>query len=398
MRSVGARFTLTTDVSNFYPSIYTHAVDWAVRGKAVAKRDQSAKSVGGRLDSLLRVGRGGQTVGISIGPDTSWIVSEMVLARVDAALQRRCKEVTGHALRWVDDMVFYAKSHGLAEDVLGIYEEELGEFELSLNPLKTSIQPGIKPYQDEWLIRLRQARYRDDTERHQADDIVDLFSLAFEMQARMPASGAISYAIKRCNPFPSGSAWAMFQELLLASMALESSSIRHVYDVMAYGRAVGLPINSAAFEEACSDLILRHAPLGHGFEVAWLLLILRELRIDPSADSVDAALLMNCNASNLLAWAAVEESTALTMANRNLDSVVKRAESADALISEDWLLAYEARARKWCAPKTWGKSPAWRELSQKKVLFMELPDRNSALNQQQLIRRLRPAFVSSWGS
>jgi hypothetical protein len=33
----GAKFTLQTDISNFYSSIYTHAVDWAIRGKSVAK-------------------------------------------------------------------------------------------------------------------------------------------------------------------------------------------------------------------------------------------------------------------------------------------------------------------------------------------------------------------------
>lgn len=398
LRSVGARFTLTTDVSNFFPSTYTHAVDWAVRGKAAAKKDRTTKTVGGKLDYLLRKGRGAQTVGISIGPDTSWLISEMVLGRVDAALQKRHPEVIRHALRWVDDMVFYADSHGLAEDVLGHYEEELSKFELSLNPLKTAIQPGIRPYQDEWLIRLRQARYRDDNESHQADDIVDLFSLALDIQSRLPNSGAISYAVKRCNPFPSGRGWEVFQELLMASMALEASSIRHVFDVMTFAKDVGLPVNDSAFGEASNDLIQRHAPLEHGFEVAWLLLLLRELGIEPSVASADAALLMQCNASNLLAWAALKDSLRLEHSCSNLDVVVKRAEAADGLQSEDWLLAYEARARKWCAPKTWAGSKAWRELRETGVLFMDIPDIKAPRPKLWRLKRLRPAFASTWGS
>lgn len=398
LRSVGARFTLTTDVSNFFPSTYTHAVDWAVRGRATAKRDRTAKSVGGKLDLLLRKGRGGQTVGISIGPDTSWLISEIVLGRVDSALQRRHPEVGRHALRWVDDMVFYASSHGLAEEVLGHYEEELGAFELSLNPLKTTIQAGIKPYQDEWLIRLRQARYRDDNEAHQADDIVDLFSLAFDIQSALPNSGAISYAVKRCNPFPSGRAWVVFQELLMASMALEPSSIRHVFDVMSFAKDIGLAVKDQEFAEACNDLILRHAPLEHGFEVAWLLLLLRELGLEPTEESADAALLMQCNASNLLAWAALKDSFWLELSCSNLDAVVKRAEAADALQTEDWLLAYEARARKWCAPKNWAGSSAWRELRSAGVLFMDIPDPKAARAKRWRLRRMRPAFVSTWGS
>lgn len=398
LRSVGARFTLTTDVSNFYPSIYTHAVDWAVRGRATAKRDRSSRSVGGKLDLLLRKGRGGQTVGISIGPDTSWLISEIVLGRVDSALQRRDPEVARHALRWVDDMVFYGGSHGLAEEVLGHYEEELSKFELSLNPLKTMIQPGIKPYEDEWLIRLRQARYRDDSARHQADDIVDLFSMAFGIQAKLPNSGAVSYAVKRCNPFPSGEAWIVFQEMLMASMALEPSSIRHVFDVLSYAKDIGLEIKEQDFGETCNDLILRHAPLEHGFEVAWLLLLLRELRIEPSPDSVDAALLMQCNASNLLAWAAVEDSSKLELQCANVNLVVKRAEAPDALQNEDWLLAYEARTRRWCSAKNWSGRSAWRELKDAGVLFMDIGDPKAPRPKRWRLRRLRPAFVSTWGS
>lgn len=398
LRSVGARYTLTTDVSNFFPSIYTHAVDWAVRGRTAAKSDRTSRSVGGKLDLLLRKGRGGQTVGISIGPDTSWLISEVLLGRVDAALQRQHPKVAQHAVRWVDDMVFYAESQGLAEDVLGHYEEELGKFELSLNPLKTNVQPGIKPYQDEWLVRLRQARYRDDTDSHQTDDVVDLFSLAFDIQQKLPNSGAISYAIKRCNPFPSGCTWEIFQELLLASMALESSSIRHAFDVMSFAMDIGLTVKDTAFGEACNELIIRHAPLGHGFEVAWLLLLLRELGITPDAASVDAALLMHCNASNLLAWAALKDSPMLQLSCANLDAVVKRAEAADALQSEDWLLAYEARARRWCAPKKRAGNRAWREVRDAGVFFMDLPDLKLPRPKRRRLRRLRPAFVSTWGS
>lgn len=395
-RSVGAKFTLTTDVSNFFPSVYTHAVDWAVRGKSAAKKDRSRNSVGGKLDYLLRRARGGQTVGISIGPDTSWLVSEVVLGRVDAALQKRYPDVGSRALRWVDDMVYYAPSHGQAEDVLGRYEEELSKFGLSLNPLKTDIHSGIRPYNDEWLIRLRQARYRDDTESHQADDIVDLFSLALHTQGILPNSGAISYAIKRCNPFPSGSAWVVFQELLLAAMSLESSSITHVFDVVTFAQDVGIDVDKELFREACDELILRHAPLEHGFEVAWALLLQRELGVEPSTPSIDAALLMQCNASNLLAWAAVKDSVRLGD-TCDLNAVVKRAESVDALTSEDWLLAYEARARKWCAARRWDGSKAWRELGTSGTLFMDIPSPKAPRRKRWRLRRLRPAFAT-WGS
>src|SRR5690606_16021574 len=68
-RLVGNRYTLKTDISMFYPSIYTHAVDWAVRGKLAAKRDRNGPHIGAKLDKALRNSRHGQTVGLSVGPD-----------------------------------------------------------------------------------------------------------------------------------------------------------------------------------------------------------------------------------------------------------------------------------------------------------------------------------------
>ena len=396
-KSIGARFTLSTDISNFFPSIYTHAVDWAVRGKSAAKKDRTAKSVGGRLDLLLRKARAGQTVEISVGPDTSWLISEMVLARVDERLESRMPGVSSRGVRWVDDMVFYTDSQGMAEEILGYYEEELTHFELSLNPLKTFISTGIKPYVEEWLVTLRQARYRDDRESHQADDIVDLFSRAFAFHDALPSSGVVSYAIKRCNPFPAGQAWEIYQELVLASMALESSSIKHAYDVLIYANEVGLPVNKKLVEESCDALILRHAPLEHGYEVAWLLTLLRDLLIEPTEEATDAAQEMRCSASNLLAWDAVKGSRYLAMSTKNVNLVVRRAEAADGLSGDDWLLAYEARARGWCSPKAWDRSAAWKELHRSGVRFLDTPEVGKPAKRRP-IERFRPAFVSTWGS
>jgi hypothetical protein len=103
-RMPGGTVTLQTDISQFYPSIYTHAVDWAIRGKTTAKRARRVKTLGTELDARLRESRSGQTVGLSIGPDTSWLVSEVLLARVDEALCREHQSLSRRAFRFVDDI------------------------------------------------------------------------------------------------------------------------------------------------------------------------------------------------------------------------------------------------------------------------------------------------------
>ncbi|MNP23021.1 hypothetical protein D3C76_1157130 [compost metagenome] len=39
--SAGYRFMLRTDISRFFPTIYTHSVPWALHGKAISKKIQS---------------------------------------------------------------------------------------------------------------------------------------------------------------------------------------------------------------------------------------------------------------------------------------------------------------------------------------------------------------------
>jgi hypothetical protein len=82
----GQRFVLYTDVGQFYSSLYTHSIPWALHTKEHAKANIN-KTDGDKIDAALRAASGGQTVGIPIGPDSSFVVAEVVLTAVDAALR-----------------------------------------------------------------------------------------------------------------------------------------------------------------------------------------------------------------------------------------------------------------------------------------------------------------------
>jgi hypothetical protein len=236
-RMPGGTVTLQTDVSQFYASIYTHAIDWAVRGKARAKRRRHAQVLGSKLDAHLRNSRDAQTAGISIGPETSWLVSEVLMARVDEALCAEFPSVDRRAFRFVDDMTLYAESEGEAYEVLGAYQRFLADFELLLNPTKVRVSPGLEPPHATWASSLRQARYRHDTDHHLAQDIVDLFSLALEARNRFPADGVLSYAINRCDPFPAGKlSWPVYRDAIIAVVTQEPSTLRYVYAILSFAR------------------------------------------------------------------------------------------------------------------------------------------------------------------
>ena len=326
--------------------------------------------LGTELDARLRESRDGQTVGISIGPDTSWLVSELVLARVDERLCRSHPRLKSHAFRVVDDMTFYASSVGEAHEVLAEYQHVLAEFELALNPTKVSVVDGLEPARTPWVSTLRQLRYRYDRDDLLASDVIDLFASAFDLRQKYPTEGVLSYVIKMCDPFPGGAhSWPIYRDLVVASVSQEPSTLRHVYQVLTFAKSHGLDVNDdrlvQVLNEACAD----HARYDHGYEVSWILTILRELALPLDADAARVVAEMEDNAS-LVLLADMLLDDPLLLSVTNFDQAVRRAERKGALSTSDWLLAYQLRRRRWCAPKKWDGVVQWQELNRAGVDFL----------------------------
>ena len=81
---VGVKYVLRADIAQFYPSIYTHAIPWAIHSKPVAKANmRNAALLGNKLDKEVQGGQNGQTKGVLIGPDTSLGIAEILMGVVD---------------------------------------------------------------------------------------------------------------------------------------------------------------------------------------------------------------------------------------------------------------------------------------------------------------------------
>lgn len=186
-RFVGARYFLRTDINQFYPSIYTHSIPWALHGKAAAKASIN-KTAGDAIDRAFRNQQDGQTVGLPIGPDSSLVVAEAILAAVDLALGPR--QLRG--LRHIDDYEIGFGTLAEAEDTLTELQGLLAEYELNLNPRKTAIVEGPIPFDESWAIELRRFPFRGATATGQLNDALAYFSRAFELRGsihRMPCFG-----------------------------------------------------------------------------------------------------------------------------------------------------------------------------------------------------------------
>lgn len=187
-----ARWVVHTDVAQFYGSIYTHSIPWALHGKASAKSNKNNFGMlGNRLDLAVRNGQDMQTIGVPIGPDTSLVVAETILKSVDMAVQTASSEAVG--FRFIDDFEISFLARRDAERCLSVIESALHQFELSLNPKKTRIEEVPATLNSTWVDRLREVRPTGP--RVSAREVERLASVAFECAAMNPHDSVLKFAL-----------------------------------------------------------------------------------------------------------------------------------------------------------------------------------------------------------
>ena len=344
-----SRYILKTDITNCYPSIYTHSISWALHTKAEAKSRRGPSAlIGNQLDKLVRVGQHGQTIGIPIGPDTSFIIAEIVLSSIDEEFCKSMKKekLELNGFRSYDDFEFGFTTRADAERAVSILQKVLSEYELQLNPGKTTIVELPVPIESNWASELRAFKFDDNS---QTWDLRRYFDRAFEFSRLNRDSEVLKYAIQRLRSVDiARKNWTLCQDLLLQCAMVEPSALPAVVDHLHFYKNKGFPLNVPKVSEVFNVLLSSHAPLGHGSEVAWALwgclLFHLQIKNSPASavaemdDSVAALLLLHAQVLGL-----IRSKTALKMALRNWQQVLTQ----DGLRDSQWLLSYEANIKGW---------------------------------------------------
>jgi hypothetical protein len=141
LASIAYRYSVMvkTDVKNFYPSLYTHSIPWALHQKTIIRAGGNRSDpafFGNRLDKLFQNMNDGCTNGLPVGPAVSDVVSEIVLAAVDRLLSEHMPAGT-IAVRFKDDYRILAKSEDGARTAVKQLQGALKEYRLELNDDKT---------------------------------------------------------------------------------------------------------------------------------------------------------------------------------------------------------------------------------------------------------------------
>lgn len=130
----GKRYIVKADISSCFPSIYTHALSWALATKEEAKNTRSNNNLWyNKIDTLTRKLTNDETHGLLIGPHTSNLLAEIILTRVDSKLRK------WSYIRNIDDYTCYVDSQEDAQRFLTELGGKLREYHLSLNHKKTEI-------------------------------------------------------------------------------------------------------------------------------------------------------------------------------------------------------------------------------------------------------------------
>lgn len=340
LRSIGARYLLQTDFARFYPSIYTHSIPWAIHGKNQARADRKLDLYGNRLDLWVRETQDKQTSGIPIGPDTSFLMAEVIASKIDVELQGQIARPL-RGTRYIDDYHLYFDTLAEAERALSGLHRVAAGYELEVNDAKTEIVELPEALEPSWKTQLRAIRIADGND---PTSIKALFDRGFELAKQFPHDSVLTYVAKKIQGVSSltGKNWEVCEPLLLRACFGEPTMLPVLLDIYEQHKDGEHERLRTLIEGLCAY----HGALHQGFEVAWSLWLAKNMALKLS-DQVGE--IVGRIDDDVVALAALDlrDSSLLRIDDVSL---WQSHLANDDLYSEHWLLAYEACVHDWLAP------------------------------------------------
>lgn len=134
------KYLIRADISNFYNSIYTHSIAWALHGRENAFQDRAKfKLVGCKIDKIIQYANDIKTIGIPVGSALCDFISEILLATIDLNISNllRKDKINFLGTRFKDDYRFLCNSREDGKKILKVLYDSLKDYNLLLNENKT---------------------------------------------------------------------------------------------------------------------------------------------------------------------------------------------------------------------------------------------------------------------
>lgn len=373
-------FVLSADVSRFFYTIYTHSIPWAAIGKEQAKdwyiNDKRKLNAhwSNDFDKAIQCCQSRETFGIPVGPDTSRIVAEILMAGIesDPNFSKWLKHRS--AFRIVDDFAVGFEREEDAWQALASLRMTLWKYNLQLNDEKTMVLPSRVSLRERWEVEHEALPLSDINVRRQAKDILRLLDLTLhfctEAKTDSPAlltSRRLSRLKKVKSSFP------LILDTLFRLAREYPRCISHVASFLINNRQhCATDPHRARVVKWVRATLAAHSMHGHDFEVAWCLVVCGVLKIEvQKADIRDQAVLPNSVVLVLLGLLREQKLLTVPLSTWPWRSQFKKV----GISGQYWLPFYEAVRWKWTADRKLiaavRSDPIMAKMLSQKVTFLE---------------------------
>lgn len=365
-KSFDKKVELTLDISQFYPTIYTHSIPWAIVGKDKAKKffkiaisdqtkwqglvnsnnDAKAYRSADFIDTLVRNCNDRQSVGLCIGPDTSLILAEVIANRIDNEISKRLSSISHTGTRYYDDYYFYFNNRNEAENALKIIQQVLYEFQLETNENKVNITKLPFKYIEDWTEQFDRFIF-NEVDKYELRNFFSILNNSILLNKKN-SSWIIHYALKQ---FRSGETviqkenWDIFLSFLLQTLIIDSSTIDLIFEIIFIYKVYLDNISKKKIKNVLISIIEEHLILNHSFEVSWSLWTFITFRINCPKQLVESILNSKDSFSKLLCLHLIKESL-YEGKKPNVNKLKNHIENSSSF-GENWLLIYETIVKEW---------------------------------------------------
>ncbi|MDW3182097.1 hypothetical protein [Roseobacter sp.] len=386
-----------TDISRFYPTIYTHSLAWAAYGKEKVKKNFSLYkcSLADRLDILVRACNRNQTIGIPIGPETSRILAEIISARIDSDFHHNEKDISRDKVdRLQDDWFIGVETLEAAERALSSINLTYRDYGLEINGYKTSINHILANSGTSWISEIG-GFLSHNSKQLSGNRLREFISLSLRLQAEYPNEAVIIYALSVIEGKSYSSSDIEVLETFLLKASVQSPiSMDKICRIILNLQFTSQKISAQRICDRFTTLLERNTENGNLYEAMWLLYTIRGLK-QPIQSKRFAELLEIIPGSAL-------PLISLDMKSKSLFSTsLPKATWEDSFDYErtrrdwSWLLAYEGIRHGWLQDKKGLMSKSFfKPMHGRQVVFYD-PKRNVPSSKSVVEKRKRSQKAQS---
>ncbi|MER9411603.1 RNA-directed DNA polymerase [Mesorhizobium sp. M0589] len=267
---------LKTDISQYFPSIYTHSISWSMHGREKAKADPDRRSKDvyfNLLDFHTMNCQSAQTRGVLIGPDAFRLIAEFISSGIDIELQKAVGELIVGAVRHVDDYYIGLRSETDGLVVLSKLREILAQYELQLNDTKTRIYGSLEPINDLWAQQIRKNLSELRSWDLRVEQMEFALDSSFDLARRIASDSPVKMVLRSLDQLKiySSESWGFVESYLQRILHYHPHAIDYVCLIVVKRNSIDEGIDFTGWGKVANYLIEKHIPFNNHHEIIWLM-------------------------------------------------------------------------------------------------------------------------------